>query len=118
MKRALRHVGRSLMAAALAVLGAANSFGATLYWDANNNDVNLPTTAGTLTLTENIVVGVNGTSMMMSPDASGYIINNVEGSTTSGKSLTFDATGGSGSYSVGIWSPKGLIIRRERNEHD
>ena len=76
--------------------------GGTLQPWANNNDVNLPTTAGTITLTENIVVGVNDNSTMITLGASGYVINNIEGSTTSGESLTFNATGGSGNYRLGI----------------
>lgn len=68
---------------------------------ANNNLVNLGGTAGTVTLTENITAGT-GTGDIMGVGVSGYTISNTEGSTSSGKSLTFDGTGGSGNYRIGL----------------
>ena len=109
------------------LVGTIPASAATLYWDANgaaagtggtgnwnftdvvwrdggttgtlqawtdNNDVNLPTTAGTITLTDNITIGQNGTGTILSGTA-GYTIN-----ADPGRSLTFDATGGTGAYRV------------------
>jgi len=69
----------------------------------NNNNVDLSSAGGgTLTLTENITVGDNSIARMIRVDNWGNIINNVEGSTTSGKTLTLDATGGIGASRIAI----------------
>ena len=60
----------------------------------NNNDVNLPTTAGIVTLQDDITIGQNGATTILS-GTGGYTINAVPG-----KSLTFDATGGTGTYRI------------------
>lgn len=67
---------------------------------ANGENANLPTTAGTLTLTENITVGENATVSQLIPFVAGYTIN-----ATAGNSLTLDIRGGSGNYRNTFYGP-------------
>ncbi len=74
----------------------------------NGNQAILPASAGTLTLTEDIVVGY--ASQHITVNGSGYVINNVEDSTSTGKTLTFDATGQTGNYTIGLNGPAAMTI--------
>ncbi len=66
---------------------------------ADNNDVVLGGTAGTLTLAENITIGSNSTNLILNATTSGYQINGDVGGLYK---LTIDGTGGVGGYRVGV----------------